>query len=217
MRLRLSGPVLLVLLASAWCFLPMKAVAAADWVAPVPEPFTVTRAFDPPANPYGSGHRGVDIAGSPGEQIRAAGAGTVVYAGPLAGRGVISLQHADGLRTTYEPVSASVAAGVAVSLGELIGTLDPGHPGCPEAACLHWGLKRGELYLNPLLLLSQGPVRLLPRYGGAGSAARVVPAPGGRAAPVGAAALGLLPMTSRFVRRRRIPVRRAGGLGGRPP
>jgi hypothetical protein len=30
------------------------------------------------------------------------------------------------------------------------------------AACLHWGLRSGALYLDPLILLGLGPVRLLP-------------------------------------------------------
>jgi hypothetical protein len=39
--------------------------------------------------------------------------------------------------------------------------VDAGHPGCPAAACLHWGLRRGEVYLDPMLLLGFR-VRLLP-------------------------------------------------------
>jgi hypothetical protein len=34
--------------------------------------------------------------------------------------------------------------------------------GCPVAACLHWGLRRGEVYLDPLSLLAPPEVRLLP-------------------------------------------------------
>jgi murein DD-endopeptidase MepM/ murein hydrolase activator NlpD len=94
--------------------------------------------------------------------VRTAGAGTVAFAGRVAGRGVISVAHADGLRTTYEPVTAAVAAGDAIAGGVPIGTLEPGHPGCPAAACLHWGLRRGGLYLDPLALLGLGRVRLLP-------------------------------------------------------
>jgi hypothetical protein len=181
--------VLLPLVALLWGALGSESSSAASWVAPLPEPLTVTRAFDPPDTPYGSGHRGVDLAASPGQAIRAAGPGTVVYAGPLAGRGVLSLQHADGLRTTYEPVLASVAAGVEVGLGQVIGTVQAGHVGCPAAACLHWGLKRGEVYLDPLLLLRQGPVRLLPRYAGARSATAPDPA---LLLPAGSATLNVL-------------------------
>jgi murein DD-endopeptidase MepM/ murein hydrolase activator NlpD len=122
----------------------------------------VTRTFDPPATDYGAGHRGVDLAGRAGQQVLAAGAGVVLFAGRIAGRPVISVLHANGLRTTYEPVDPSVAAGQAVARGSPIGTLAAGHAGCPTGACLHWGLRRGARYLDPLGLLRPVRVRLLP-------------------------------------------------------
>nr|WP_239130863.1 M23 family metallopeptidase [Actinoplanes nipponensis] len=123
----------------------------------------VVRRFDPPARPWLAGHRGADLAATPGAVIRAAGAGTVVFAGRIAGRGVVSVAHAGGLRTTYEPLLvADRHPGDAVAAGEQIGTLATGHPGCPVAACLHWGLRRGADYLDPLTLLGLGRVRLLP-------------------------------------------------------
>ncbi|GAA3174612.1 hypothetical protein GCM10010531_30240 [Blastococcus jejuensis] len=135
--------------------------AVALWASPVGEP-TVTRAFDAPSSPYGPGHRGVDLAGAPGAAVLAAGDGVVVFAGMVAGRPVVSIDHADGLRTTYEPVDPSVAAGQQVTRGSPIGTLLAGHPSCMAAACLHWGLRRGETYLDPLALLRPPRVRLLP-------------------------------------------------------
>jgi murein DD-endopeptidase MepM/ murein hydrolase activator NlpD len=72
------------------------------------------------------------------------------------------VQHADGLRTTYEPVQPTVAAGQVVARGSLLGVLVAGHVGCPVEACLHWGLRRDEVYLDPLLLLRPPRVRLLP-------------------------------------------------------
>ncbi|GAA1812808.1 hypothetical protein GCM10009835_35600 [Planosporangium flavigriseum] len=92
----------------------------------------------------------------------AAGPGVVRFAGRLAGRGVVSIDHSDGLRTTYEPITPTVVAGRAVRAGDVIGTLDPAHPGCPVAACLHWGLRRDEVYLDPLALVGRARVRLLP-------------------------------------------------------
>jgi murein DD-endopeptidase MepM/ murein hydrolase activator NlpD len=82
----------------------------------------------------------------------------------VAGRPVVSIAHADGLRTTYEPVDPSVAAGQQVARGSPIGTLGGGHAGCPREACLHWGLRRGETYLDPLALLRLPRIRLLPLY-----------------------------------------------------
>jgi murein DD-endopeptidase MepM/ murein hydrolase activator NlpD len=134
--------------------------AAFGW--PLAGPPQVTRVFEPPAGPFGPGHRGVDLAAAPGASVLAAADGVVAFAGMVAGRPVVSIDHADGLRTTYEPVDPSVAAGQAVARGSPIGTLLAGHAGCPAAACLHWGVRRGETYLDPLALLLAVRVRLLP-------------------------------------------------------
>ncbi|WNV89877.1 M23 family metallopeptidase [Umezawaea sp. Da 62-37] len=129
---------------------------------PLAAPHPVVRVFSAPTTPYGPGHRGVDLGGTAGEAVFAAGDGTVVFAGPIGGRQVVSLAHGDGLRTTYEPVEPLVRAGSAVRRGERIGTLLAGHEGCPVAACLHWGARRGVDYVNPLRLVTAGRVRLLP-------------------------------------------------------
>ncbi|MCF6505822.1 M23 family metallopeptidase [Blastococcus sp. MG754426] len=135
------------------------------WSAPLPGEPVVTRPFEPPPHRYGPGHRGVDLAAAPGSPVLAAGDGVVVFAGMVAGRPVVSVEHAGGLRTTYEPVRPSVGAGRPVARGEPLGVLDPGHDGCPVAACLHWGARRGEVYLDPLSLLRLPRVRLLPLGG----------------------------------------------------
>ena len=122
----------------------------------------VLRPFDPPELPYGRGHRGVDLGGWDGQPVLAAGDGVVAFAGMVAGKPVVSVDHPNGLRTTYEPVLATVTAGQRVARGDPIGTLRAGHAGCVAAACLHWGVRCGDEYLDPLWLLSPGPVRLLP-------------------------------------------------------
>jgi len=149
------GPVLAVAVATP------AAVGAAPWVPPL-APVQVTRRFVAPSSPYGPGHRGVDLAGAQGQVVVAAGAGIVVFAGMVAGRPVVSIAHPGGLRTTYEPVVPAVRAGVPVARGSPIGALAAGHPGCPVAACLHWGARHAEGYLDPLLLLHPPRVRLLP-------------------------------------------------------
>ena len=122
----------------------------------------VERGFDPPETDYGAGHRGVDLAAGAGDEVVAAGPGTVTYAGLLAGRGVVAVTHAGGLRTTYEPVAATVALGDVVDRGDALGTVTTGHASCRFGTCLHWGLRRGDAYLDPLALVLGGPVRLLP-------------------------------------------------------
>jgi murein DD-endopeptidase MepM/ murein hydrolase activator NlpD len=127
----------------------------------LPPPAVLTP-FGAPENPFGPGHRGVDLAGSVGQPVRAARGGTVVFAGPVAGHGVVSVQHDNGLRTTYEPLTPTVHAGAVVAAGAVLGTLVAGHRGCPSP-CLHWGVRRDRLeYLDPLVLLRPTRVRLLP-------------------------------------------------------
>ena len=94
--------------------------------------------------------------------MRAAVAGTVAFAGSVAGRGVVSIDHG-AFRTTYEPVGRA-GRGPASGSGSArpIGTGGRGRPLCGR--CLHWGLRRGETYLDPLLLIRpapSGPLRLL--------------------------------------------------------
>ena len=131
-----------------------------------PETPVVTRVFDLPSRDWRPGHRGVDLAGAPGQPVYAAGPGTVVFAGALAGRPVVSIAHPGGLHTSYEPVEAVVRAGDLVDAATPVGRLMAGHPGCPAPACLHWGAMWGPAaradYVDPRGLLASTPVRLKP-------------------------------------------------------
>jgi murein DD-endopeptidase MepM/ murein hydrolase activator NlpD len=145
--------------------LPLEPAPQARFRWPLDGRPPVVRRFQPPPQPWLPGHRGVDLSAGPAAAVHAAGPGVVRFAGPLAGRGVVSIDHAGGLRTTYEPVAAVVAEGQQVRAGDLIGRAETGHPGCPVVTCLHWGLRRGETYLDPLALVGSGRVRLLPLAG----------------------------------------------------
>ncbi|WP_030587862.1 murein hydrolase activator EnvC [Streptomyces globisporus] len=131
------------------------------------------RGWEPPAGPYGPGHRGVDLAAGPGTRVLAAADGRVSLAGRVAGRGVLAVDVAGSgsppLRTTYEPVRSLVEEGASVRAGQPVGVLEEGPFHC-AAGCLHWGLRRGDAYLDPLSLLPpellrRGPSRLLPVFG----------------------------------------------------
>jgi len=127
-----------------------------------PVPLAVVRRFEPPTSPYGPGHLGVDLAAAQGAPVVAAAGGRVSFAGPVAGRSLVVVVHADGIRTEYEPLRPTVRAGEEVRAGQVVGTVDGAHAGC-RRSCLHWGARRGASYLDPLsLLVPLGPVRLLP-------------------------------------------------------
>lgn len=134
------------------------AAQATRWVPPLAS-IRVVAGFSPPAERWLAGHRGVDLLAAAGQTVRAAGAGTVSFAGIVADRGVVSVKHGE-LRTTYEPVQTSVVAGQTVAAGQVIGTIGPG--GHCDSRCLHWGLLAGDTYLDPMLLLQNDPPILKP-------------------------------------------------------
>jgi murein DD-endopeptidase MepM/ murein hydrolase activator NlpD len=143
--------------------LAARAASDRSYTAPIAGPLRLLRPFEPPPTPYAAGHRGVDLGTALGAEVLAAASGRVTFAGSVAGRGVVVIAHPDGIHTEYEPVHAWVAAGQAVARGQPIGRVSGQHGAWPPGRCLHWGARRGDVYLDPLLLLHRlGPVRLLP-------------------------------------------------------
>lgn len=155
---------LMLMLAAILSLAGLPAAAAGpephgEWpLRPQPE---VVRGFDPPEVVWGGGHRGVDLRGTIGQTVRAALPGRISFAGRIAGVGVVVVDHG-ATRTTYQPVRARVRVGTDVAAGASIGTLEWYGTHCLPAACLHWGLVRGDTYLDPLSLVGPSPIRLLP-------------------------------------------------------
>jgi murein DD-endopeptidase MepM/ murein hydrolase activator NlpD len=142
---------------------PLRKAGLFQWpLSPAPR---VLRRFVVGPYEWSPGHRGVDLAASTGEQVLAVGPGVVTFAGRVAGRGVVVVAHAGGLRTTYEPVSPGVGVGERTRAGTPIGTLEAVRGHC-AGPCLHWGALRGDVYVDPLTLLGP-PARpvLLPDPG----------------------------------------------------
>jgi murein DD-endopeptidase MepM/ murein hydrolase activator NlpD len=126
------------------------ALAAPLWAWPVPAPHPIARPFIAPETPYSAGHRGLDIRADAGVEVRAPAAGVVHFAGFVVDRPVISIRHAGGVLSSFEPVEPLVVTGDLVARGEVIGTLLPGHCATP---CLHLGARIDGEYVNPLLFL----------------------------------------------------------------
>ncbi|NAZ84260.1 peptidoglycan DD-metalloendopeptidase family protein, partial [Kineococcus sp. R8] len=136
--------------------------AGPRWAWPLAPQPVVRRGFDDVGR-YEAGHRGVDLVASAGAPVLAPTAARVVFAGPVAGRGVLVLLHPDGLRSSYEPVVDAAAVGTLVLAGQTVARVAAAPAHCGATACLHVGVRRGEDYLDPLLLLAPAdPPVLLP-------------------------------------------------------
>lgn len=146
---------------------PPGSAPAGNHLRPVPG--TVLAPADIPDQNWLPGHRGVDLDAASGAAVRASAAGTVRFAGVVAGTPTVSVDHGGGLRTTYEPVLAQVRVGEQVGRGQILGELAD-HASLPGTARrdpgLHWGAVLGppaedaERYIDPMTLLGPVQVRL---------------------------------------------------------
>jgi len=118
----------------------------------------VIRGFDLPDDPYGSGHRGIDIAASVGTTIVAPADGIVSFAGPVGGRLFLTIDHGGGLASTFSWLTANlVKKGDVVVRGQPVALTGWGHPGA-TVPHLHFGVKLNGAYVDPMEYL--GPVSL---------------------------------------------------------
>lgn len=109
---------------------------------PVVDPFRMD------AGPYGPGNRGLEYGTLRGDPVRAVAAGRVAFAGPVAGRLVLSIDHPDGRRSSLTNMaSLDVARGDVVTQGTPVGT---------AATHLHLGVREGRTYIDPQLLFVTG-------------------------------------------------------------
>ena len=134
------------------------------WSWPLDPRPEVARPFVRPATRYGVGHRGVDLLGHAGQPVLAVDDGVVSHVGVIAGRVTVTVVHASGLRSTYEPVTATVSRGEQVVRGSPVGSLTGVGSHCGALACLHLGALREDDYVDPLSLLGGARVRLLPLH-----------------------------------------------------
>lgn len=158
---------LISLLSAALPLIALGSGAAAEpdpvGVWPLQPTHEVVHDFDPPDDPWGSGHRGVDLAGRVGQSVHTALDGSVAFVGTIAGKPVVTISHGE-TRTTYEPVTSELSKGDVVAAGQRIGSLELTFSHCFPIACLHWGWLRDKTYLDPLDLVGDVRVRLLPLW-----------------------------------------------------
>jgi len=135
-----------------------RSPGSAPWSWPVAE-VTLTDPFSAPATAYGSGHRGIDLAAVTGTAVTAPAAGVVWFSGVVVDRPVLTLDHGDGVLSSYEPLDSPLAAGAVVHSGDPLGTVGLGAH-C-SGSCLHVGVRVNGQYVSPLLFFSRVPRAVL--------------------------------------------------------
>ena len=144
--------------------------ASGSWIWPVTGP--VIRGFEPPSSPFGSGHRGIDIAAPVGTLVRAPAPGVVSFAGNVGGHLFVTINHGGGLLSTCSFLSGLlVRKGDTVAAGQGIALSGTGHPG-DTTPNLHVGVRLNGQYVDPLDYLGSASVvdliRLAPLLPAAG-------------------------------------------------
>ncbi|WP_315105118.1 M23 family metallopeptidase [uncultured Microbacterium sp.] len=129
---------------------PEEFVSDVPWRWPVEGTRRVSVAYRAPAHAYGPGHRGMDIVASAGDAVVAPAEGVVAFQGVVVDRPLLTIRHADGLVSTFEPLESPLRAGDPVRRGQDIGRVATGGHTPPGA--LHIGVRRDGEYLNPLVL-----------------------------------------------------------------
>ena len=121
--------------------------ACPEAVKPVPGPEVAGFA---PIGRY-AGHWGVDYQAAPGSSVGAVADGTVSFAGQVAGRTSVSIDHGRGWVSTVSYLSAEdVARGERVRRGEVVATSGRAH----GASSVHLSVRVAGEYVDPQWLFS---------------------------------------------------------------
>jgi len=142
------------------------------WAWPV-QPAVLSNAYAAPPTPYAAGHRGIDLAVASGTgaavPVTAPARATVKFVGTVVDRPVLTLDHGDGILSSYEPLASELALGTELAPGQLLGHVaDGGH--CADT-CLHVGVRLDGEYVSPLLFFDRVPRAVLLPLHPSGSAA----------------------------------------------
>jgi murein DD-endopeptidase MepM/ murein hydrolase activator NlpD len=130
---------------------PRPTAATTGWRWPLIGP--ITQRFGESLTQYGF-HQGIDIDGQTGDRVRAARGGRVVLAGTADACGglQVHIDHGDGFESWYRHLSRiDVKRGAVVAAGTVIGRV--GNTGCSLGSHLHFGIRRGTTFVDPLRYL----------------------------------------------------------------
>src|SRR6478735_12135803 len=88
--------------------------SAGVWEWPLPE-HTLAAPYAAPATRYAAGHRGVDFPAAAGAVVRAPDDATVRFSGVVVDRPLLTLDHGDGVLSSFEPLVSELPVGSIVA------------------------------------------------------------------------------------------------------
>lgn len=156
-----------------------------NWVSPLPAGNAPVKEYKGQLTRFGPGHRGVDYRVKEGQSLVSPSAGVLAFNSPVALIPAVSIQHANGYRTTFEPACSKLPVGTPLLAGQPFGTVckptlpipvkNPVVTGvklvlkylnpmshCRPKLCLHFSVRHRGNYLSPLALIDgMQPSRLL--------------------------------------------------------
>ncbi|WP_344790420.1 M23 family metallopeptidase [Gryllotalpicola daejeonensis] len=138
---------------------PPAPADAPRWRWPTSPPGPVVQPFEAPPGPYAAGHRGIDLAASPGEPVLAPADATIHFAGVVVDRPVVTLAVGDSVLVSFEPVATAASTGSELHAGEAFGTV--AHGGHCDDRCIHVGVRVDGEYVSPLLFYAGIPPAVL--------------------------------------------------------
>lgn len=107
-------------------------------------------------------HSGVDLAAEAGTPVCSPADGEVSFAGRIPGGSgtvlALTVRTSDGLLVTLMPlVSTDLVAGAGITAGDTLGTVAESGDPSSEETHLHVGVRRGETYIDPSIVLGAAP------------------------------------------------------------
>jgi murein DD-endopeptidase MepM/ murein hydrolase activator NlpD/pimeloyl-ACP methyl ester carboxylesterase len=113
----------------------------------------IVKGFSASKTQYGPGHRGTDFEAKIGEKVSAVAPGQVIFAGLVAGKLYVSINHGNDIVSTYHLATKTVKVADIVTKGQLIGTVGEPLPN-DEVNTFHFSMRIKDVYVDPMLYIT---------------------------------------------------------------
>jgi hypothetical protein len=107
-----------------------------SWISPLESTPTLAHDYRAPLTQFGPGHRGIDYRAKGKTNLVAPANGVIAWANMVALQPTVSIQHANGYRTAYQPACTDLTVGTPVTQGQVFAVVCDNIPAAATAADL---------------------------------------------------------------------------------